>query len=89
MTHDAIFRYTVHCSITGVFTDHASAASAARAYFNASAEDRPCVIRTRGRAAGTIARTLRVGDQLVKSLPCETDPEFTNAFLGINERRPA
>jgi len=89
MTHDAIFRYTVHRSITGVFTNHASAASAARAYFNASAADRPCVIRMRGRAAGTIARTMRVGDQLVKSLPYETDPEFTDAFLEMNGRCPA
>jgi hypothetical protein len=89
MTHDAIFRYTVHCSITGVFTKHASASTAARAYFNARSADRPCVIRTRGRAAGTIARTMRIGDQFVKSLPYETDPEFTDAFLNINERCPA
>jgi hypothetical protein len=32
---------------------------------------------------------MRVGEMFVKSLPYETDPEFTDVFLDMNERCPA
>lgn len=81
MTHDTEFRYEVYCSITGTLTNHSDVRSAAAAFYHAAAADRPCVIRSKGRTASTIARTVRIGDQIAKSLPVETDPDFTQTYL--------
>lgn len=72
--------YTLSFAFTDEIESFSSAARAGEAFFHANAEDRPRVIKSDGRSASTIARTIIVGDEIGKSLPLEIDQGFTDGF---------
>jgi hypothetical protein len=76
--------YQVYCAMTGQGETFDTAEGAAAAFHAAKAEDRPCVIYGEDRAAQVLARTMIIGDELVKSLPVETAPRFTAAYLAVS-----
>lgn len=73
-------KYTLSFAFSDDVQEFTSAAKAGEAFFHAKAEDRPRVIKSDGRSASTIARTVIVGDEIGKSLPLEIDQDFTDGF---------
>lgn len=61
---------------------------AAAAFYAADAQERPGVIYGNVRSAQILARTMTIGDRIEKSLPYETDPLFTEAYLALRKKRP-
>ena len=79
-------KYTIHFSKTGEGQEFDCPVAAGEAFYRANVFDRPSVIRGNNESAQILARTMIVADVLVKSLPFETDPDFTAAFQRLRAR---
>ena len=80
-------KYTLSYARSDETQEFSSAPEAGAAFCRANAEDAPRVIKTTEHGASTIARTTRCNDTLVKQLPLESDPEFTEGYRAEQELR--
>jgi hypothetical protein len=80
--------YQVYCSMTGQGETFETAEGAAAAFHAAEAKDRPCVIYGNAHSAQILVRTLRIGDQIVKARPGDTEPRFHAAYMALIPKYP-
>ena len=79
-------RYCLYQVFSGVSTYFDDPISAAEAFFNADATQRPCVFHGNIRTSRKVTSTMRLGDEFVKAVPFDTDPDFADAYVAIRDR---
>lgn len=80
--------YQVYCSITGKEEHFDCARRAGEAFYRTNAKDRPSVFYGNNRSSRKVAGTMIIGDDIVKSLPFESDPDFAEAYLQMQATHP-
>lgn len=80
--------YQVYCSMTGQGETFETAVGAAAAFHAAKAKDRPCVIYGNARAAQVLARSIILGDTIVKAQPGTCEPQFHAAYMALISKSP-
>lgn len=79
-------RYCLYQIFSGVSTYFDDPALAAEAFYSADASERPCVFYGNAVSSRKVTSTMRMGRDFVKAMPFETDPEFADAYIAIQDR---